>query len=107
MPHMLSRPRHLQTLNDLRTYVNETLCLKFQLEVDVFPIRQRILVRGARPCGVLFCLYGPGSLVLTAVWETDTNAVLFYGPSGERFHRTKLASAPAFERTETSAETRA
>jgi hypothetical protein len=104
---MLSRSRHLQTLNDLCTYVNETLCHEFQLETNVFPIRQRILLRGTRPCGVLFCLYGPGSLVLTAVWETDTNAVLFYGPRGERFHRAQLALAPAFERPATAVKTRA
>jgi len=94
---MLTSPRHLHNLDDLSTYVNETLCDQFELEADIFPIRLRILLRGGRPCGILFRLRGPGSLVLTAIWETDTNAVLFYGPSGERFHKTQLFAAPALE----------
>ncbi|OHB78421.1 MAG: hypothetical protein A2W31_10150 [Planctomycetes bacterium RBG_16_64_10] len=96
---MLASPRHLPSLADLSTYVNETLCHQFQLERDVFPIRLRILLRGNRPCGVLFRIRGPGSLVLIAIWDIDTNAVLFYGPCGERFHKTQLLVAPELDRS--------
>jgi hypothetical protein len=90
-------PTETQRLDDLlaiRRYVNETLCEKDQLEADLFPLYERILVRGGAPCGVLFCLYGPRSLYLTAIWETDSNTILFYGSRGERFHRTQLIAPP-------------
>jgi hypothetical protein len=93
-------PTELQRLDDLRAirrFVNETLCEKDKLEVDTFPLFERILVRGAAPCGLLFCLYGPRSLCLTAIWETDSNTILFYGSRGERFHKTQLESAPRID----------
>jgi hypothetical protein len=90
-------PTEIQRLDDfhaIRRYVNETLCEKDQLEADLFPLYERILVRGGAPCGVMFCLYGPRSLCLTAIWETDSNTILFYGSRGERFHRTQLIAPP-------------
>ena len=33
----------------------------------------------------------------TAIWETDRNQILFYGPQGERFLKTQLIEAPALE----------
>ena len=93
-------PTELQRLNDLhaiRRYVNETLCEKDKLEVDTFPLFERILVRGAAPCGLFFCLYGPRSLCLTAIWETDSNTILFYGSRGERFRKTKLVAPPRID----------
>ena len=67
-------PTEFQRLDDLhsiRRYVNETLCRQDQLETNHFPLSERILVRGGAPCGVFFCLHGPRSLCLTAIWETD------------------------------------
>jgi hypothetical protein len=39
---------------------------------------------------MFFCLHGPRSIKLTAVWETDGNTVLFYGSTGERQHKAQL-----------------
>jgi hypothetical protein len=86
-------PTETQRLDDLqaiRRYVTETLCKQDQLETDHFPLSERILVRGGAPCGVFFCLHGPRSLCLTAIWETDSNTILFYGSRGERFRKTQL-----------------
>lgn len=91
---MLASSRRIQNLEDLRQFVNETLCDHEQLEVGAFGTSERILVRGDRPCGILFCLHGPRSVRVTAIWETDQNTVLFYGSNGERFHKTQLISAP-------------
>ena len=33
----------------------------------------------------------------TAIWETDRNQILFYGPQGERFLKTQLLEAPPLE----------
>lgn len=91
---MADHPSQLDNLNDLRSYVHNTICEKNELEVGAFTITERILVRGKRPCGILFCLHGPRSVRLTAIWETDRNSILFYNSSGERVLKTQLRHAP-------------
>ena len=91
---MLATCTQLRTLEDLREYVNETICEHEQLEIGIFQMTERILTRGNRPCGLYFCVHGPRQVRFTAIWETDTNTILFYGASGERFFRTKLIEAP-------------
>jgi len=93
-------PTEVQRLDDLhaiRRYVSETLCERDQLEATSFPLHERVLVRGGTPCGVFFCLHGPRSLCLSAVWETDGNRILFYGSRGERFRKTQLIAPPRIE----------
>jgi hypothetical protein len=94
---MPTETQRLDDLHAIRQYVTETLCEKDQLEKSVFPLYERILVRGGTPCGVYFCLYGPRSLYLTAIWETDSNTILFYGSRGERFRKTQLIAPPRIE----------
>lgn len=84
----------IQTLEQLRDYVNEILCRHDQLETGAFPLTERILVRADRPCGIYFCLHGPRSVKFSAIWETQHNTVLFYGSTGQRFHKTQLVEAP-------------
>lgn len=91
---MSGNPLHIHDLNDLRTYVHSTLCNQNQLEVGAFSVTERILVRGERPCGIFFCMHGPRSVKLTAIWETDRNTILFYNSSGERVLKTQLIGAP-------------
>ncbi len=97
---MLANPLHIQDLGDLRHYVHETICHQNQLEPGAFAVSERILVRGRRPCGIFFCLHGPRSVKLTAIWETDRNTVLFYSSSGERVLKTQLVHAPALASTD-------
>jgi hypothetical protein len=94
---MLSRCKPLQNLDNLREYVNEVLCEHNQLEIGAFPITERILVRGGKPCGIYFCLHGPRAVKFSAIWETNQNTILFYGSDGERFHRVQLVEAPRLE----------
>ena len=94
---MLPSTQRLQNLEHLREYVSRTLCQHDQLELGAFRITERLLVRGGRPCGIFFCLDGPRSLKVTAVWETERNTILFYNSTGERFHRTQLTLAPRLE----------
>ncbi len=91
---MSGNPLHIHDLSDLRTYVHYTLCQQNQLEPGAFEVTERILVRGQRPCGIFFCLHGPRSVKLTAIWETDRNTILFYGSAGERVLKTQLVQAP-------------
>lgn len=91
---MTAESLQIQNLDDLRRYVHETICDHHELEVNVFEITERILLRSGEPCGIFFCLHGPRSVKLTAVWETENNSILFYGSTGQRRHRTRLVAAP-------------
>jgi hypothetical protein len=84
----------IDNLNDLRGYVHQTICDQNELQPGAFQVTERILVRGHRPCGIFFCLHGPRSVKLTAIWETDRNTVLFYNSTGERTRKTQLVHAP-------------
>jgi hypothetical protein len=94
---MLTTCQEIQTLEDLRDYVNEIICQHEQFEIGAFEMSQRILVRGGRPCGIYFCVHGPRHVKLSAIWETDRNTILFYGSDGERFQKTQLSDAPRLE----------
>lgn len=83
----------LRDLDDLRNFVSQTLCDLHDFEMGAFAFTERILVRRDRPCGIFFCLHGPRSVKLTAIWETDRNTVLFYGETGERLLRAQLVHA--------------
>ena len=104
---MLTSIRDFYCLEELRDYVNETLCEHHQLQIDAFEMTERVLRRAGKPCGVFFCLHGPRGVQFTAIWETDRNCILFYGPTGERFQKTQLAQAPNLEPFETRALARA
>jgi hypothetical protein len=94
---MPTETQRLDDSNSIRRFVTETLCEKDQLEANSFPLYERVLTRGGAPCGVHFCLYGPRSLYLAAIWETDSNTILFYGSRGERFRKTQLIAAPSID----------
>ena len=95
---MLTRFHQVQDLDDLREYVNETLCDHYQLQNDAFRMTERVLRRRSRPCGIYFCLHGPRAVQFTAIWEADRNQVLFYGSTGECILRTQLLSPVSLDR---------
>ena len=92
----------ISNVHALRNYVYEYLCAQNQLEVGVFQMTERILIRRGKPCGMLYCLYGPRSLKLTAVWETDRNTILFYGSAGERQQHVQLVGPPSLANVATT-----
>lgn len=94
---MIARSRAVQTLDALREYVNETLCRIDQLVPGAFQMSERVLSRGGKPCGIYFCLIGPRAVRYSAIWETENSTILFYGPTGERFHKAQLVDGPAWE----------
>ena len=94
---MLTSSPVIQTLDALRDFVNEVLCEHSELETGAFRLTERILVRADRPCGIYFCLHGPRAVKFSAIWETQHNTLLFYGSTGERFHKVQLVEAPRLE----------
>ena len=91
---MLAPSVRIQDLSDLRGYVHAELCDLNELDSSSFEMTERVLVRGGKPCGIFFCVHGPRSVQLTAIWETDRNTILFYGSGGQRRHKTQLVHAP-------------
>ena len=87
----------IDNLKELREFVNATLCEIFQLQLGAFPITEKVLNRAGKPCGIYFCLQGPRAVRFTAIWETERNQVLFYGPSGERILKSQLMDGPQLE----------
>jgi hypothetical protein len=94
---MLTTRAVIKSLDELRDTINNILCEHNQLEVGAFPLTERILVRSERPCGIYFCLHGPRAVKFSAIWETQRNTVLFYGSTGERFHKIQLVEAPTLD----------
>ncbi len=87
---MQQDPIQIETINQLRQFVSRTLCQRNDFEEGIFQITERQLTRGDKNCGIFFCLHGPRSVKLTAVWESERNTILFYGATGERFQRSAL-----------------
>ncbi|MGW8257403.1 MAG: hypothetical protein ACWGMZ_07965 [Thermoguttaceae bacterium] len=94
---MFTRIRQIDNLNDLRAFINATLSDHYQLQNGAFEMTEKLLTRAGKPCGIYFCLHGPRAVRFTAIWETDQNQVLFYGPRGERFLKTQLLEAPLLD----------
>lgn len=81
---------NLCTLNDLRTFVHQTLCGKEALLAEQFPLTEMALTRRTRFCGLQFSLQGPRDVRLGAIWAADHNVVYFYDARGERYLKIKL-----------------
>ena len=80
----------LSNLTDLREFVQQQLCERNELEVGAFRFTERLLEKRGVPCGLCFCLHGPRSVKLLAIWETTRNTIMFYDSSGERVQRVQL-----------------
>ncbi len=89
---MVAASTTILNLADLRDFVRQALCQYDQLLPGAFPMTERLLVRAGKPCGLYFCLHGPRAVKMTAIWETERNTILFYGPDGERYHTTHLTA---------------
>ena len=84
-------------LVQIRNYIHEELCERNQLMRGAFPITERIVTKSGKPCGVFFCLHGPRSVRLTAVFDFQASKVWFYDSCGKR------AGSKAIEPTSVSA----
>lgn len=80
----------LNNLDDLKSFVYETLCQQESLVSGAFRMSEQILVRGGRACGMHFCLHGPRAVMVTAIWDLRAGTILFYNSAGERFLTTRL-----------------
>ena len=82
--HMMGASLREDRLQTVREFVRDELCEKNQLEKNAFQMTERILVKKGQTCGFLFCIYGPRSVRLTAVWDIQRGSVFFYDSLGRR-----------------------
>ena len=87
---MSGRHDQICTLEELHTFIHQTLCGKEGLLTDQFPLTAMQLTRRGRPCGLQFSLQGPRDVRLGAVWASDHNIIYFYDTRGERYLKVSL-----------------
>lgn len=84
----------LPTLEDLRRHVLQTLCAQDRLDPTRTLLRQAVIKRSGRACGLFFQVQGPRMLKTYAVWAGEENRILFYDSTGLRFAETRMCDAP-------------
>lgn len=80
------------SIKQLRQLVSKVLCKQSDFEEDIFRLSEKMLKKGQEICGIFFCLHGPRSVKLTAIWERQDNSIRFYGSNGEKFKTINLES---------------
>jgi hypothetical protein len=90
----MHNPVHLSTLESLQQHVHHALCQSDHLDPEQTPLRQAVIVRRGRPCGLFFQVQGPRLLKNYAVWSGEENRILFYNSGGERIAETRLHAGP-------------
>lgn len=94
---MADASAHVQTLDDLRRYVHDTLCRHENLVAEQFALQVVTLTRVGQRCGLQFILRGPRSVRLGAVWAAEHNQIYFYDARGERFRKEALSQPLALD----------
>jgi hypothetical protein len=84
----------LPTLEELKNHVHLKLCEPDNLDPTQTPLRQAVISRQGKTCGLFFQVQGPRQLKNYAVWAGNENRILFYNSSGERIAETRLSEAP-------------
>lgn len=83
----------LPNLEGLRAYVHKALCEKNALDPNQTPLRQKVIERRGKPCGLFFEAAGPRLLRTYAIWVGEENRILFYDNAG-RYAEVRLSEAP-------------
>lgn len=78
------------TIDQLRAFVHHALCEKEHLLAEQFTLTEMELQRRGRRCGLQFCLHGPRSVRLGAVWAEDRNVLYLYDAAGRRYAKVDL-----------------
>jgi hypothetical protein len=82
------------TFPELRQHVLEVLCQHDQLDSTQTPLKQAVIFRRNRACGLFFEAQGPRLLRTFAVWAGDEGRILFYDCNGLRFAESRLSESP-------------
>lgn len=83
------------SLDPLRAFVHKTLCDRENILQDQFGLTETTLTRNGQWCGLQFCLHGPRSVRLEAIWVADRNVLYCYDARGARFLKIDLTGQMA------------
>jgi hypothetical protein len=89
----------LPTFKELQDHVHVTLCSRDRIDPGQASLRQSLIVRSGKPCGVFFHIQGPRLLRTHAVWAREEERILFYDSRGLRFAETRLCDGPELRET--------
>lgn len=84
----------LRSIDELTSFVHQKICEFDNLDPVECPLHHADILRGGRPCGLLFQVKGPRMLKCHAVWVAAEKRILFYNSSGERVAEMPLKNAP-------------
>jgi hypothetical protein len=84
----------LPTLDELRRHVLHVLCAHDHLDPAQTPLRQSVINRRGKPCGLFFQVQGPRMVKAYAVWAGEENRILYYDSTGLRFAESRLSEGP-------------
>ena len=84
----------LPTIDQLRLFVRDRLCEIDHIDPEQAHLRQAVIRRRGRPCGLFFQVQGRQLLKTYAVWTGDEHRILFYNSKGERYDQVRLSDAP-------------
>lgn len=87
---MIGFPAQSVPFEQFCEHVEKNLCRLGQLEPGQFPLTQRAVSRGGKSCGIYFCLHGPRSVKLTAVYDQTSQTTIYYGVDGVRRDQEKV-----------------
>jgi hypothetical protein len=87
---MINCVSEIATLDDLRDFVEWTICERKHLVIGAFQFDEMIIERHGKPCGLHFTLSGPRAVQFSAIWDAIRHTILFYDCTGERLHRADL-----------------
>jgi hypothetical protein len=93
----MSAALFLPTLEQLRNYVRQALCVRDRLDPVQTPLVESVVSRAGRPCGLLFHARGPRLLQTHAIWVATEQRLLFYDSTGNRFAEHRLRKGPDIE----------
>jgi hypothetical protein len=82
--------QRISTYDDLRAFVHRILCDRENILQDQFGLTEIRLTRNGTTCGMQFCLHGPRSVRLEAIWVENRNLLYFYDARGARFLKLQL-----------------
>ena len=80
----------IRTIDELRSFIQTTLCQKENLLLEQSKLRQAPLVKQGKLCGFQFSVQGPRQVRLGAVWASEHNDIYFYDTRGNRYHKVHL-----------------
>ena len=84
----------LPSLKAVRDHVLKTLCVHDQLDPVQTALRETVIMRSGRACGLFFSVHGPRRVKTYAVWAGEEDRILFYDSNGLRFAETRLIDGP-------------